>query len=80
MAAWQDSDPWRASPAAHLARTAKVALSDGAEFSMSATVDTAAFVRLTFATSQKNLAEFSIESPRFTPLTGRGISPVTARM
>jgi len=42
-------------PAAHFERTAKVALSEGAEFSTSLDVDTSPFVRLNFATSPDNL-------------------------
>ncbi|MCP2167459.1 MalY/PatB family protein [Goodfellowiella coeruleoviolacea] len=56
--AWFDLPGWRPSgsgPAAHLARVAEVALSEGAEFSAGTTVDTTPFVRLNFATSPDNL-------------------------
>lgn len=41
--------------AAQLARSARVALSDGAEFAQGSVVGTSAFVRLNFATSRGNL-------------------------
>ena len=57
--AWLDlaGTPFGPEPAEHLERTAKVKLSEGAEFSQGTTVDTSSFARLNFATSADNLRQ-----------------------